>query len=187
MLAIHLDHARAWVNEAEAKISAFSTGKASPEEARVVARALQSNFHTSALADVGRILPNFRSLKDALAVSPTFECMAECAIDKQRGVVPPAYTWGCFAWERRLRSIYVCPTWFGDPVFRSRVMTLIHERAHQYPGTTDYAYHHDALYGYLPFEKTINNTDSYVYTAKEIFFRERSARVTPSLRDVLRP
>jgi hypothetical protein len=195
MLTIHLAHARAWVNEAESKIRAFATGKLSRAEAAIVIKALMDNFHTSTLADVGIILANVVSLKNALSVSPAFECVdALCTlVGWIEGVEPYAYVSGMSARARRTNAISVCPTWFGEPSFVERVTGLIHERAHQYPGARDQAYNHEDEYVFLSPHEAIENAESYAIAARQIFHggahgpQKHSMTGGPSLEKVLRP
>lgn len=195
MLTSHLNDARTWVNHAESMIRMFGTGNLSRADAAMVARALMDNFHTSALADVGAIQRNFLALSVMLAAeAPSLECVSASWC---RGFPPwepdaAAYVRGATAGIRRMRDINVCPVWFDMP-YLAKVTTLIHERAHQYPGAGDPAYEHQPEYATLPPEKALYNADSYAVTARQIFHRgthgpqARRYVPGPSLRSVLEP
>ena len=86
----------------------------------------------------------------------------------------------------------MCPIWFSSP-YLDKVVILIHERAHQYPGATDHAYEWEPGYATLPPEKAMYNADSYAIAARQIFHHgthgplKRILTGGPSLRDVLPP
>ena len=65
-------------------------------------------------------------------------------------------------------DIHVCPPWYAQDYF-NRVRTLIHERAHQYPGATDNAYNWESSYATLSPEDAIDNADSYAVAARQIY------------------
>jgi hypothetical protein len=170
-LTFHLAMARTWVNDASRKIadyaSLFASGRIegepkSPATAAVVRSALMDNFHTTEAHDVLDIRDGFASLRTELNSDFTFECEDKCKGNDD------AYTQGAFAFIRRLRNIHVCPIWFTEDYFQ-RVSTLIHERAHQYPGATDNAYDWQASYATLSPADAIDNADSYAVAARQIY------------------
>jgi Domain of unknown function (DUF4157)/Lysine-specific metallo-endopeptidase len=165
MLTGHLTNARTWVDDAEAKISAFAGGTASPGVTAVVSTALTDNFHTTSPADVATIAANFRALKTALAGSFTYECASTRWCDPNE----LAYVRGGAAFVSRLFDINACPLWFSCGNYFKRVSTLIHERAHQFPGATDNAYEWAAAYATLSPSDAIDNAESYAVAARQIF------------------
>ena len=164
MLVDHLNFARTWVNDAEAKISAFRAGTAPASVAATVRTALNDNFHTTSPGDVLAIQENFASLRSELNSAFTFECETS-GCDPNEG----AYVRGLFSWVRRLGDIHVCPIWFGCSDYFTRVTMLIHERAHQYPGATDNAYEWQPSYATLSPSDAIDNAESYAVAARQIY------------------
>ncbi|VVB95211.1 Uncharacterised protein [uncultured archaeon] len=165
MLTNHLNDARTWLNDAEAKISAFRAGTASPADAAIVSSALTTNFHTTAPADVTTIASNFASLKTALGGTFNYECATAFWCNPNE----LAYVRGAFGIIRRSFDINVCPLWFSCANYYKRVSTLIHERAHQYPGATDNAYEWQRSYTTISAADAINNAESYAVTARQIY------------------
>jgi hypothetical protein len=170
MLGAHLMAARTWVDDAYQKIAGYAYVFASPRHtavprsaatAAIVRSALQDNFHTTQPGHVLQIRDGFLSLRTELNRDLTFECEDE-------GCKSNAYVRGAFAFIRRWGDIHVCPPWFQQDYF-NRVRTLIHERAHQYPGATDKAYNWEASYAKLSPDNAIDNADSYAVTARQIY------------------
>jgi hypothetical protein len=170
MLNSHLDDARAWVNAATPKIVSYAYFYANPRVTAVPAdpsahdvtrNALRDNFHTTS-DGVLTIRDNFQELQSALNSSITFEC-------EEEGCESYAYVRGAIAAVRRLGDIHVCPPWFSCRDYYSRVRTLIHERAHQYPGVGHPAYEWDPAYETLEVDDAIDNADSYAITARQIY------------------
>jgi Domain of unknown function (DUF4157)/Lysine-specific metallo-endopeptidase len=169
-LTAHLTAARAWVDDAYQKIAGYAYVFASPRHsavpksaatASVVRSALLANFHTTAPGHVLQIRDNFLELRTELNQDLTFECEDE-------GCESNAYVRGKFAFIRRWGDIHVCPPWFSQDYF-NKVRTLIHERAHQYPGATDNAYNWEGSYATLSPDDAIDNADSYAVTARQIY------------------
>ena len=160
-----LTDARKWVDDAVAKITAFRAGTAAPATATVVSGALTSSFHSTAPADVATLEANFTALQKALNGSFTYDCATDfwCNPDEL------AYVRGGAAFVRRLMDVNVCPLWFGCGNYFKRVTTLIHERAHQYPGATDNSYEWQPTYATLSTKDAIDNAESYAVTARQIF------------------
>jgi hypothetical protein len=173
MLVSHLNDARIWVNDAEAKISAFAAGTASPGVSRIVSNALTANFHTTSPADVAVIATNFRRLKAALGEKFNYECagvsVATACTPAGADVVTLAYVRGAFAFVNRLFDINVCPGWFDCNNYFIRVKALIHERAHQYPGAGDRSYEDQPTYATISASDAIDNADSYAVAARQIY------------------
>jgi hypothetical protein len=170
MLGAHLMAARTWVDDAYQKIAGYAYVFASPRHtavprsaatAAIVRSALQDNFHTTQPGHVLQIRDGFLSLRTELNRDLTFECEDE-------GCKSKAYVRGAFAFIRRWGDIHVCPPWYQQDYF-NRVRTLIHERAHQYPGATDKAYNWEASYAKLSPDNAIDNADSYAVTARQIY------------------
>ncbi len=170
MLRSALDDARIWVDDATRKITDFafvfassrhSAVPADPATAAIVRQALNDNFHTTASGHVLRIRDGFQELRTELNGSFTFECEDDCE--------DLAYVRGAFAWIRRLQDIHVCPPWFNCPDHKTRVRTLIHERAHQHPGATDNAYEFEATYATLSPDDAMDNAEFYAVAARQIF------------------
>lgn len=170
LLNTHLVAARIWVNDATRKIVDYanvfanprhSTVPASPGTAAVVKQALLDNFHTVASGDVLEIRDGFQSLRTELSNGFTYECEDEGCDDQ-------AYVRGRFAFIRRRGDIHVCPPWFRENYY-NRVETLIHERAHQYPGAEDEAYNWQPSYATLSPSDAIDNADSYAVAARQIY------------------
>jgi outer membrane protein OmpA-like peptidoglycan-associated protein len=170
MLTDHLKDARTWVNDAYRKIDDYafvyanprhSTVPRSPATAQIVRSALLDNFHTAEAGHILQIRDNFAELRSELNSDLTFEC-------EDAGCKDQAYVRGAFAFIRRWGDIHVCPPWYKHGYFR-RVTTLIHERAHQYPGATDNAYEWEAGYATLSAEDAIDNADSYGVIARQIY------------------
>jgi hypothetical protein len=65
--------------------------------------------------------------------------------------------------------VHVCPPWFRCRDYFRRVTTLIHERAHQYPGATDNAYEWESAYSTLSSDDAIDNAESYAVAARQIY------------------
>jgi hypothetical protein len=65
--------------------------------------------------------------------------------------------------------VNICPLWFTCANYFKRVSTLIHERAHQYPGATDNAYEWDPAYATLSAANAIDNADSYAVATRQIY------------------
>ncbi len=170
MLTAHLQAARTWVNDADRKIRDYafvfastrhSAVPRSSTESAMVRNALVANFHTVEPDHVLQIRDNFSELRAELNSNLTFECEDEGCDDN-------GYVRGRFGWIRRLGDIHVCPPWYGQDYF-NRVKTLIHERAHQYPGATDNAYNWQASYATLSPEDAIDNANSYAVVARQIY------------------
>lgn len=171
MLVSHLASARTWVDVAERKIADYANAFAStrheaeprdPAAAKVVRAALLDNFHTTDPGYVRLIAENFADLRAELNSSFTFECEDE-------GCDDVAYVRGAFAFIRRRGNIHVCPPWFKCTDYFDRVKTLIHERAHQYPGAGGDTYEDEAEYAKLSPEDAVENADCYALTARQIF------------------
>jgi hypothetical protein len=169
MLNEHLSAARTWVDDATSKITTYANihassrhtaVPASPATDAVVATALRENFHTTEPGHVLQIRDGFQSLRPALNSQFTYECEDDCS--------SKAYVRGRFAFIRRLGDIHVCPLWYGQDYF-NRVRTLVHERAHQYPGADDNAYNWEPRYATLPPQDAVDNADSYATAARQIF------------------
>ena len=143
----------------------MDSGTASPGVTTVVHQALNNNFHTIAPADLNTIADNFSSLRTALNGSICYECVSNLWC----GPGDLAYVRGRFAWVRRLMDVNVCPFWFDCPNYFTRVSTIIHEIAHQYPGATDHAYEHQASFTTLGASDAIDNAVSYEVAAREIY------------------
>jgi hypothetical protein len=165
MLTNHLTNARTWVDDAETKIAATAAGTAPPAVAAVVSAALTTNFHTTSPADVKTIAANFGALKTALAGTFNYECAGGfwCSANEL------AYVRGRTAGVRRLFDINVCPIWFSCGNYFKRVSTLIHERAHQYPGATDNSYEWEPTYATISASAAINNAESYAVATRQIY------------------
>ena len=170
MLRNHLADARTWVNDAAPKVASFAYFYAnprvtavpeSPNSLEVVRNALRDNFHTTK-DGLLTIRDGFNSLRTALSRSLTFEC-------EDSGCTYRAYVRGAIAAVRRLGDIHVCPPWFKCRDYFRRVTTLIHERAHQYPGATDNAYEGQASYATLPVDEAIDNAESFAVAARQIY------------------
>jgi hypothetical protein len=171
MLITHLAPARTWVDDAARKVDDYayvfatprhSAAPRSPATAAVVRSALQDNFHTTSPGAVLAIKEGFDSLRSALNRSFTYECEDEGCDDQ-------AYVRGAFSWIRRRGDIHVCPPWFQCRDYFRRVTTLIHERAHQYPGATDNAYEWESSYSSLTSDDAIDNAESYAVAARQIY------------------
>jgi hypothetical protein len=171
MLKNHLDDARAWVNDAAPKVDAYAyvyanprvtAVPASPSTMTIVRDTLRDNFHTSTADGVLSIKDGFLELRSALNRSLTFECEDEGCDDQ-------AYVRGAFAAIRRLGDIHVCPPWFNCRDYYRRVTTIIHERAHQYPGATDNAYEWQGSYATMSLSDAVDNADSYAVAARQIY------------------
>ena len=174
MLKNHMKNARLWVDYAERKIAEYANAYASTRvesvmrsanEARIVRSALLDNFHTVEPNDVREIAENLASLRTELNNDFTFECASTfwCSTNEL------AYVRGGIAFVRRLFDINVCPGWFSCGNYFTRVSTLIHERAHQYPGATDNAYEWQASYASLSASDAIDNADSYAVAVRQIY------------------
>ena len=172
MLNSHLDSARIWVDDAERKIADYAYAFAStrheaepknPVVAKIVRAALQDNFHTIEPGYVRLIAENFAELRSELNKSFTYECEDE-------GCDDVAYVRGAFAFIRRHGNIHVCPAWFQCKEYLDRVKTLIHERAHQYPGAGGDTYEDEAEYAKLSPDDAVENADSYALTARQIYY-----------------
>lgn len=170
MLKNHLNGARTWVNAASPKVASYAYFNANPrvsavpknpEEMNMVRDAIRDNFHTTK-DGVLSIRDGFQELRTALNGSITFECEDEGCTDR-------AYIRGAIAPVRRLGDIHVCPPWFNCKDYYRRVTTLIHERAHQYPGATDNAYDWQSEYATLSVEDAIDNAESYAVAARQIY------------------
>jgi hypothetical protein len=166
----HIGAARIWVDDAARKVRDYafayadprhSAAPRSPAEAAVVRQALQDNFHTTAPDAVLQIRDGFNSLRSGLNDSFTVECEDDDCDDR-------AYVRGRFAFIRRHANIHVCPPWYTQDYF-NRVRTLIHERAHQYPGASDNAYNWSSDYATLSPDDAIDNADSYAVAARQIY------------------
>ncbi len=170
MLKNHLDDARTWVNAATPKVVSYAYFNANPrvsavpknpKEMDMVRDALRDNFHTTK-DGVLSIRDGFQELRTALNGSFTFEC-------EEEGCTDQAYVRGAIAPVRRLGDIHVCPPWFDCKDYYRRVTTLIHERAHQYPGATDNAYEWEGSYTALSPDDAIDNAESYAVAARQIY------------------
>jgi Domain of unknown function (DUF4157)/Lysine-specific metallo-endopeptidase len=171
MLLLHLASARTWMDDAARKVDDYayifasprhSAAPRSPATAAVVRNALQDNFHTTSPGEVLAIKEGFDSLRSALNRSFTYECEDEGCHDR-------AYVRGAFSWIRKHGNIHVCPPWFQCRDYFGRVKTLIHERAHQYPGATDNAYEWESSYSSLKPDDAIDNAESYAVAARQIY------------------
>jgi hypothetical protein len=165
MIQSHLADARTWLDDAEPKVAGFSAGTASAPVSAVVSKALTDNFHTTAPADVATIAGNFAAMRTALNGAMNYECASSFWCDG----TDLAYVRGRFAWVRRLFDVNICPLWFTCANYFKRVSTLIHERAHQYPGATDNAYEWDPAYATLSAANAIDNADSYAVATRQIY------------------
>lgn len=162
--------ARTWVNVATPKVVSYAYFYANPRVTAVPANpavhvptrnALHDNFHTTRNG-VLSIRDGFVELQAALNNSITFECEGQGCEDQ-------AYVRGAFAAIRRVGDIHVCPPWFNCRDYYRRVTTLIHERAHQYPGATDNAYEWEGGYATLGVDDAIDNAESYAVAARQIY------------------
>jgi hypothetical protein len=170
MLKSHLDDARTWVNAASPKVASYAYFNVNPrvtavpknpQELDKVRDALRDNFHTTK-DGVLSIKDGFQELQTALNSSITYEC-------EDDGCTDQAYVRGAFAAIRRAGDIHVCPPWFNCKDYYRRVTTLIHERAHQYPGATDNAYEWEGSYATLSSDDAIDNAESYAVAARQIY------------------
>jgi hypothetical protein len=168
MLTSHLTDARRWINDAEPKVRAFRDNTATKEVQAIVYSALTDNFHTTSPAHVATIAANFASLRTELNKSFTYECASAWWCKEY------AHIFGPFRWVRRLFDINVCPTWFCLPDYFSRVTTLIHERAHQYPGAGEDTYEsqQDKYWSLSPIT-AIDNAESYAVATRQIYHEGR--------------
>ena len=165
MITSHIAPARDWVNDAEPKISAVAAGTAAPAVSAVVTAAISANFHTTAPADVATIATNFAALRGALAGALAMECVSAFWCNP----TDLAYVRGRFAAIRRLGDVNLCPAWFACADYFTRVTTIPHEVAHQYPGADDKAYEWEATYASLSTADAIDNAESYAVTARQIY------------------
>jgi hypothetical protein len=173
MLNNHQRDARRWVNDATRKVTDYayvfassrhSAVPASAAEAAIVRNALNDNFHSTAAGHVLQIRDGFQELRSALATSFTYGCGdPDCRPDWA------AFTHGHWAWVRRLGNVEICPLWFRCTNYFTRVTTLIHERAHQYPGATDHSYEFQGGYATMPPEDAIDNAESFAVAARQIY------------------
>jgi outer membrane protein OmpA-like peptidoglycan-associated protein len=170
MLTSHLNDARSWAEDAYSKLETYASDYAKPDAPPVpttdaagqaVETALRDNFHTTEWGYVMEIKDNLLLLRIELSKDMTFECEDEGCDDK-------AYVRGGIALIRRHANIHVCPPWYAQDYF-NRVRTLIHERAHQYPGARDKAYNWSDDYKTLSPKDAINNADSYAVLIRQIY------------------
>lgn len=171
-LNAYLNSARAWVNFATARIVSYTANYASSRHCApppttgidgVVRQVLIDNFHTDGVEGVPAIKDGFIALRDALNSAFTFECEADgCETDVA------AYVRGAFAPIRRMGDVHVCPLFFNCGNYFLQVTMLIHERAHQYPGTDSDTYEWEDGYATLGLAESIDNADSYAVTARQI-------------------
>jgi hypothetical protein len=127
----------------------------------MVKGALLDNFHTTEADHILQIRDSLAELRSELNSDLIFEC-------EDAGCTDQAYVRGLFSFIRRWGDIHVCPPWYGNDYFQ-RVTTLIHERAHQYPGAAGDTYEWDADYATLSPEDAIDNAESYAVIARQIY------------------
>lgn len=164
MIRHGLADARKWLNDAEPKVTSFGAGTLAEPTRSVVATALSQNFHSTTRPHEATIATNFAQLRRALNGPINYECASAfwCGDNEL------AYVRGGLGWIRRQFDVNICPSWFSSSYLK-RVSTLIHERAHQYPGATDNAYEWSSAYGSLSASDAIDNAESYAVTTRQIY------------------
>jgi hypothetical protein len=147
------------------KVTTTAGGTAAPAVSSVVTGAINTNFHTTAPADITTIAANFTALKGVLDAAINFECASSFWCDPN----DLAYVRGRFAWARRMFDINLCPLWFTCTNSRKQIGTIIHEVAHKRPGAEDKAYEWDPAYATLSTADAMDNAESYAVAARQIY------------------
>lgn len=160
-----ISNARTWINNVEPRLTAFNGGTAPASDQTIITNALNHNFHTTTAGDVATITANITTLRTALNSFLDIECVSSFWCDED----VLAYVRGRFAWVRKLGDVNLCPLFFTCSNGLKRDSTIVHEVSHQYPGTDDKAYEHEAGYATLSSTDAMDNAASYEVFTREVY------------------
>ncbi|HTA28691.1 MAG TPA: M35 family metallo-endopeptidase [Bacteroidia bacterium] len=158
--------ARTWINYVEPKMATYKNSKGkSTDQSNLIRYALTMNFHTIKQEDADKIADGISEIKRHMQKDLSADCIPYSGC----GPNDLAYVQGAYL-INRLSNLHLCPLFFNCTDLRSQASTIIHEIAHQYPGTTDNAYEGGKKYTKLSSSSAMNNADSYAVFVRMVYF-----------------